>query len=65
VVIEFLTDPLGWIKDQYTWFLDEPGWYLALCILFWPAVFARAWAMDEWDRRTRRRRRRKELAQQS
>jgi len=59
---DFLADPVGWVEEQYVWFLHSPAWYVALCALFWPAVFARAWVMDEWDRR---RRRRKKLAESS
>lgn len=47
------TDPIGWIVEQYTWFLHSPPALVIANLAFWPVVFgvglARAWYLDRRD----------------
>ena len=56
MVIEFLTDPVNWVKDQYLWYFTTPIWFVAVNLLWLPALFLKAWLNDEYRRRRRVRR---------
>lgn len=53
---QFWTDPVQWFVNNYTWWLTSPPWYVVANLLFWPALFGRAWLLDRWDERRRRKR---------
>ena len=54
-IFHFWADPVDWFVNQFTWYLTSPPWYVAANLLFWPAVFAKAWLHDRWDLHRRRR----------
>jgi hypothetical protein len=50
-VIDFWITPFDW------WSGTPLALYVTFAnFLFWPALFLRAWLMDEWEKRRRRRR---------
>ena len=55
-IFQFWTDPVGWLEDQYTWFITDPPWFVIANLAFWPALFAKAWLLDWRDARRKRKR---------
>ena len=53
-IVQFLTDPVGWFVDQYTWFLHDPPWFVLANLFFWPVLFTWTWGRDRWEKRRRR-----------
>jgi hypothetical protein len=61
-IFQFWADPVGWFVNSFTWWFTSPAWYVALNLLFWPALFLKAWLHDRWDDRQRRRKHERALA---
>lgn len=54
-ILDFWADPVGWLLDSFFWRQNGAPWELAVALLFWSAVFAKAIVGDWWERRARRR----------